>query len=76
VSTRILASGGAPPVEGVWTGPLARIDCETGEPVDDIRVRPQTGPAVVLQGKRQLSPRDCSGRTAFVITGLLSTAQM
>jgi hypothetical protein len=55
VSTRILASSAAPPVQGLWTGPLERIDCETGEPVDDIRARPRTGPAVVIQCKRNLS---------------------
>lgn len=55
VSVQILAAGAAPPVEGLWTGPLDRVDCETAEPVDDISVRPRTGPAVVMQCKRSVS---------------------
>lgn len=37
----------APAVEGLWIGALERVDCETGEPVDDIRVRPKSGPTQI-----------------------------
>jgi hypothetical protein len=55
VSVQILAAGAAAPVEGLWAGPLDRLDCETDEPVDDICVRPRSGPAVVMQCKRTVS---------------------
>lgn len=55
VSVQILAAGAAPPIEGLWTGPLDRVDCETAEPVDDIRAQPRTGPPVVMQCKRSVS---------------------
>lgn len=55
ISVQILAAGAAPPIEGLWTGPLDRVDCETAEPVDDIRAQPRTGPPVVMQCKRSVS---------------------
>ncbi len=55
ISAQILAAGAAALVEGLWAGPLDRVDCETGEPVDDIRMRPRTGSAVVMQCKRKVS---------------------
>jgi hypothetical protein len=52
-STAILATTAAPAL-GPWAGPIVRIDCETAEPVDDIRLLAQTGPNVVIQCKRSI----------------------
>lgn len=54
-AAQILAGPGAAPVTALWTSHLVRLDCETGEPVDDVKLRPAVGPPVCLQAKRTLS---------------------
>jgi len=34
----LLAGSAAPPSIDLWAGPLVRVDCETNDAVDDIRV--------------------------------------
>ncbi len=53
-AVRVLAGAAAPPVLSLWTGNLDRVDCETGEPVDDIRVGPVQGAPLAVQAKRMI----------------------
>lgn len=46
-----LASEAAAPVQGLWTGAIEQVACETGEPVDDCRVTTD-GITLALQAKR------------------------
>ena len=54
-AAHLLAGGGSPGVAGLWTAPIDRIDCETGEGVDDCRILPRTGAPVVVQCKRTIN---------------------
>lgn len=54
LAVRILAASAASPVLPLWTTALERIDCETGEPVDDCRLTQRAGPAFVAQCKRTI----------------------
>ncbi|MFJ7164365.1 hypothetical protein ACIQUV_02530 [Streptomyces globosus] len=51
----ILASEAAAPVQGLWTGAVEQVACETGEPVDDCRVRTTAGVTLALQAKRSIT---------------------
>ncbi|MFE9792294.1 hypothetical protein ACFYRL_11180 [Streptomyces goshikiensis] len=51
----ILASEAAAPVQGLWTGAIEQVACETGEPVDDCRVHTTDGITLVLQAKRSIA---------------------
>jgi len=51
----LLAGSAAPPSIDLWAGPLVRVDCETNDAVDDIRVTAATGPRVVLQCKHTIT---------------------
>jgi len=51
----LLAMSGAAPQAELWSGALLRVDCETDEPVDDIRVTPHVGAPVVVQCKHRLT---------------------
>ncbi len=53
-ATRILARNAAPPAPPMWTSALRRIECETGEPVDDSKLVQDVGPPVVVQCKRTI----------------------
>jgi hypothetical protein len=52
-ATHILIGSDMPPSR-LWTGQLRRVDLETSEPVDDIRLTPVDGPTVALQCKRTI----------------------
>lgn len=54
-AVRVLAGIAAPPLTELWSGTLVRIDCETGEPVDDARVTFSGGSVVVVQAKRTIT---------------------
>ncbi|MER7805420.1 ATP-binding protein [Streptomyces parvulus] len=51
----ILASEAAAPVQGLWTGAVEQVACETGEPVDDCRVHTTDGITLALQAKRSIT---------------------
>jgi uncharacterized protein (DUF58 family) len=51
----LLAGSAASPPTDLWVGRLVRVDCETDDPVDDIRVIPATGPRVVVQCKHTIT---------------------
>ncbi|MEV7504834.1 hypothetical protein [Streptomyces sp. NPDC093018] len=50
-----LASEAAAPVQGLWTGAVEQVACETGEPVDDCRVHTTDGITLALQAKRSIT---------------------
>lgn len=50
-----VAASASPGVQGLWTGTVERIACETGEPVDDCRVHTSDGRTLVLQAKRSIT---------------------
>lgn len=50
-AVQIIAGEGASGTQ-LWLSPLVRLDCETGDPVDDIRLTPAAGPMVCVQAKR------------------------
>ncbi len=52
-SSAILAATAPPPL-GQSTSPIVRIDCETTEPVDDIRLGLRAGPNMVIQCKHSI----------------------
>ncbi|WP_407915193.1 hypothetical protein [Kitasatospora sp. NE20-6] len=51
----ILAGEAAAQVQGLWTGAVDQVACETGEPVDDCRVHTTDGVTLVLQAKRSIT---------------------
>ncbi|MFE3237549.1 hypothetical protein ACFXKJ_36185 [Kitasatospora indigofera] len=51
----VLAGEAAAPVHGLWTGTVQQVACETGEPVDDCRVRTADGVTLALQAKRSIT---------------------
>ncbi|PBC69698.1 hypothetical protein BX265_7043 [Streptomyces sp. TLI_235] len=51
----VLAGEAAAPVQGLWTGAVQRVACETGDPVDDCRVRTSDGVTLALQAKRSIT---------------------
>ena len=53
-AVHVLAGNGAAPTLSLWSTTLGRIDCETGEPVDDCRVTPVAAQPFALQFKRTL----------------------
>ncbi|WP_133061486.1 ATP-binding protein [Streptosporangium minutum] len=42
-------------MNGLWSGQVRRIACETGDPVDDCRVETVNGTALAIQAKRSIS---------------------
>jgi len=60
-AVRVLAGAAAPSVVELWAGSLSRVDCETGEPVDDARVVPVQGPVLVVQAKRTITLSGTAG---------------
>jgi hypothetical protein len=50
-----VAASASPSVQGLWTGTVERIACETGEPVDDCRVHTSDGQTLALQAKRSIT---------------------
>ncbi|MFJ7297807.1 NACHT domain-containing protein [Streptomyces collinus] len=50
-----VAASASPGVQGLWTGTVERIACETGEPVDDCRVRTSDGRTLAIQAKRSIT---------------------
>ncbi len=50
----MLAGAAAPPILALWASVLRRVDCETVEPVDDIRLTPEDGHLAVAQCKRTI----------------------
>ncbi|MFF3920387.1 hypothetical protein ACFYZB_44680 [Streptomyces sp. NPDC001852] len=50
-----VAGSASPGVQGLWTGTVERIACETGEPVDDCRVHTSDGRTLALQAKRSIT---------------------
>ncbi|MGW1506108.1 hypothetical protein ACWCQW_47990 [Streptomyces mirabilis] len=50
-----VAASASPGVQGLWTGTVERIACETGEPVDDCRVHTSDGQTLTLQAKRSIT---------------------
>jgi hypothetical protein len=50
-----VAASASPGVQGLWTGTVERIACETGEPVDDCRVHTSDGRTLALQAKRSIT---------------------
>ncbi|MVO90585.1 hypothetical protein GPA10_39005 [Streptomyces sp. p1417] len=50
-----VAASASPGVQGLWTGAVEQIACETGEPVDDCRVRTSDGQTLALQAKRSIT---------------------
>lgn len=53
-ATHVLGGAGFTPDEPLWHGPLRRIDLETGDAVDDVRLTPENASAVMLQCKRTI----------------------
>jgi hypothetical protein len=54
----VLAGPAAAPIQSLWSGTLSRVDCETEDCVDDVRVRPTSGPTLAIQVKRTLTLSD------------------
>ena len=52
-AVRLLAGSSASGVRGLYQGPVLEVACETGDPVDDCRVRLADG-VLVLQAKRSI----------------------
>ncbi|MFH9044541.1 hypothetical protein ACH4FA_35170 [Streptomyces sp. NPDC017966] len=50
-----VAASASPGIQGLWTGTVERIACETGEPVDDCRVHTSDGQTLALQAKRSIT---------------------
>ncbi|MEU0990894.1 hypothetical protein [Streptomyces sp. NPDC005953] len=50
-----VAASASPSVQGMWSGTVERIACETGEPVDDCRVHTSDGQTLALQAKRSIT---------------------
>jgi len=53
----LLAGAAAAPPPEVWTGSLSRIDCETGQPVDDVCATSEAGVRVAIQMKHVIELR-------------------
>lgn len=51
----VLAGPAAAPIQRLWLGTLSRVDCETEDVVDDLRVRPVSGPTLAIQVKHTLT---------------------
>jgi hypothetical protein len=50
----VLAGPAAAPIQSLWSGTLSRVDCETEDVVDDVRVRPVNGSTLAIQVKHTL----------------------
>lgn len=50
-----VAASASPSIQGLWTGTVERIACETGEPVDDCRVHTSDGRTLAIQAKRSIT---------------------
>lgn len=53
-ATHVLAGSSLTPIDELWRGALQRLDLETGDPVDDVRLTPLQGSDVALQCKRTI----------------------
>ncbi|MER6112979.1 hypothetical protein [Streptomyces hirsutus] len=50
-----VAASAYPGAQGLWSGAVERIACETGEPVDDCRVHTSDGRTLAIQAKRSIT---------------------
>jgi len=57
----LLAGAAAASPPDVWTGSLSRIDCETGQPVDDVCATSEAGIRVAAQMKHVIELRTARG---------------
>jgi hypothetical protein len=53
-ATHVLAGSSVAPIDQPWRGQLRRVDLETGEPIDDVRLAPSEGADTALQCKRTI----------------------
>jgi hypothetical protein len=57
----VLAGPGAASIRSLWSGTLTRVDCETEDAVDDLRVLPASGPTLAIQVKHTLTLSQAPG---------------